>query len=257
MDVEIVVSKRAQLLSVLYDLYHVPSLMENDHLYVFNLGEVSRYFYVGMMLDRYNLWDKAFDNILNIKMHYEAEKYMEILDSIDIFRWELIESELRDKGLKISRDTYPKIKGKLERTLKEILELNRLFPKFYIILGLNPFKGTLGSLPVYREGYAVSTIMSSPTASPEEILDLAIHELLHGLIRLNNLPIPEEAEEDFIDTLCPDGHLSKYLGLSDKLRIGEGAIQSMISAYFNERLYEKGISLVEYLKMRMMQPYHL
>ncbi|MCD6095691.1 MAG: hypothetical protein J7J99_03910 [Thermoprotei archaeon] len=79
------------------------------------------------------------------------------------------------------------------------------------------------------------------------IVDLIHHEVLHGLVRLNNISISHELEERIIDLLCPEGYLSKLLGVS-KARIGiHDEIVSYIDVYFKKRMYEN-TTILEYIK---------
>lgn len=258
LKVKVIISKRAYLLGVLYDLYHVPSLIENDHLYVLNVGELSKFFYVGMMFDKYSLWRKAFETVIGLTSDYESEKYLEILDDIDIYRWDLLKAELELLASKLITNIYPNIKSKLLEAFKNILGIEKVFKKSFIIIGVNTFKGLFGSLPVYNgEEYAVATTITNLNVKPEEILDLTIHELLHGLIRVNNIPIPEQYEEEFIDILTPEGFLSKHLGLSKTVKSSESPLYPIVKAYFEEKQFERGVSLIGYLKNRLNQTYHL
>lgn len=55
--------------------------------------------------------------------------------------------------------------------------------------------------------------------SPKLALDLIYHELLYAILRLHSLNIPDEVEEELINSLTPEGYLSMYLGLADELNI--------------------------------------
>ncbi len=247
------VSKKAHLIAILYDLYHVPSLAQHDHLYVYNMGELSKLLFVGYVIERYGLWNKILRAIINRYSDAETEKYLEILDTIDIYNWDLVEADLNLTAEKVLK-RYGDIMDEVVSRLRGILEIEKFYDEVYVIIGFNPLKGLYGSLLLDEDKYLVISVMAGVENDPDRIIDLAIHEILHGLIRLNKLPIREDIEEEFIDTLCPEGYLSKLLGLSDKLNVGEGYIQSMIKTYFNEKLYEK-TSLIKYLRGKIRNVY--
>ncbi len=257
MELKTIVSKRAYLFSLIYDLFHVPSLQENDHLYVYNMGDFSKALYIGYMLERYGLWMQAVQEIIGVDGSGEVEKYIKILDSIDVFRWELIEEELRilaNKTVKI----YNEYKDKIIREVSRILGIGKYYERIYLLMGFNPMKGTYGSLLYVKDPeYAVVSVMTSPDIDAAKVVDLLLHEVLHGFIRTNNVPIPDEIEEEFIDTLCPDGYLSNLLGLSSDLVVGKGQLQHIIRDYFDQKLYDRGIKLPDYIRQTVNGQYHI
>ena len=87
--------------------------------------------------------------------------------------------------------------------------------------------------------------------SPKLALDLIYHELLHAILRLHSLDLPDEVEEELIDSLTPEGYLSIYLGLTDKLNIGKGKISEVVSEYFKDKLFSKGIPIQYYIKRKL------
>ncbi len=250
-----IVSKRAHLLGVLYDLFHVPNIV--DHGYIYNIGEMSKLFYVGYILDQYGLWGKAFTHLINIVEDHEIERYLDIIDTIEIYQWDKLQVELEitaNKVLEVYKDKRDDIIDKL----KIILGVDKLFDTIYVIFGLNPLKGLYGSLPYHTDNYAVVTIFTRFDEKPERILDLILHEIIHGILHVNRIEIVtgnEEIEEEFIDTLCPEGYLSKLLGLAEKLNVNEGYLKTIIHQYFNEKIYEHGVSLVKYIKEKISGGY--
>ncbi len=252
---KIIISKQAEILAKLYDLYHAPQIQENLPYHLLYIGDLSELFYYGYVFEKYDLWDKLFDTLIGKKSDYEAEKYLENLSKARLYRWDLIEAELgvfADKFTKL----YNKYINKIRDIISKILPINNYFEEEYLILGFNPGRGLLGSVPRINieDKYIVNTLFIGINATPEKYLDLYIHELLHGLIRLNNISIPEEVEEEFIDTLCPEGYLSKLLGLSETINVGEGSLQAYIHSYFEEKMYEK-MDLLKYLELKAKNHY--
>jgi len=60
---------------------------------------------------------------------------------------------------------------------------------------------------------------STISMGESHVLDLAIHEPPHGLIRLNNVELGHDIEELelVVDVSSPDGYLSKIIGLVDEV----------------------------------------
>lgn len=247
---KVIVSKTADLLAKLYDLFHAPHIQENLPLYIVNFGGSSEIMYYGYVFDRFNLWDKMFDALIGKYSDAETRNYMDMLEKINIHKWDLLEAELEEFGRKLV-NCYNMYRDRINKLLKKILRINELFTEEYIILSFNPLKGLIGSAPRINieQKYIIVALFIRPDTRPEKALDLYLHELLHGLIRLNNIKIHEEIEEEFINTLCPEGYLSKEIGLSDAVNVDEGNLQAYIASYFAEKMYEK-IDLIRYLQSR-------
>ncbi len=250
LGLRIILSKKADLLAKLYDLYHAQVFQENTPLYALYLGDLSKILYYGYVFEKYGLWDKLFDTLIGKVNDYEALKYLEELGRIDIYRWDLLEAELELFSKKLL-ETYNKYMVKARDMIRRVLGVREFFKEEYVILAFNPHRGLIGSAPRINIGekYIVVSLFIGVDSKPEKTLDLYIHELLHGLIRLNNIEIPEDAEEEFIDALCPEGYLSRELGLTSILNISESNLQVLIASYFDNKLYEK-IDLLTYLRDR-------
>ncbi len=129
-----------------------------------------------------------------------------------------------------------------------MLGVRTFLDKEYVILAFNPGRGVFGSIPrVSKVGrYAAITLYVGVDTDAKEAVDLFVHELIHDLIRLNDLPIPEEYEEKLVDALCPEGWLSMVLGLSEGVRVEESGIRARVGEYFSNRHYER-VDLLTYL----------
>ncbi|MCD6301067.1 MAG: hypothetical protein J7L82_03240 [Staphylothermus sp.] len=252
---KIIISKRADLLAKLYDLYHAPQIQENLPYHILYIGDLSEIVYYGYVFEKYSLWDKLFDTLIEKKNDYEAKKYLENLDKVNLYKWDLIEAELGLFSEKFTK-MYNDYNRKIRDMLSKILPIKKYFEEEYLILGFNPGRGVLGStLRInLEEKYIVNTLFIGINTTPEKSLDLYIHELLHGLIRLNNINIPDEVEEEFISTLCPEGYLSELLGLSETINVSEGSLQAYIHSYFAEKMYEK-MDLLKYLELKAKNHY--
>ncbi|WP_052833629.1 hypothetical protein [Staphylothermus hellenicus] len=247
---KIIVSKTADLLAKLYDMFNAPNTYENLPVHVLSINGLSETFYYGYVFDKENLWDKLFDVLINKQQDNMVKHYLSLLDKINIYNWKLIEKELEVFSGKF-KETYSSYRSKINKFLGKILRINKFFKEEYMILSFNPFKELIGAVPRINIDleYAVITLFVRPDSNPLKALDLYLHELIHGLLRLNNIRIREDVEEEFIDTLCPEGYLSKELGLSNTVNVNEGNLQAYIASYFEEKLYEK-IDLLSYLERR-------
>lgn len=248
MELKTVVSKRAHLLSAVYDLFHVPSLQVDSHLYAFNMGEMSRALYVGYMLERQGLWEEAVRAAVGVDKGGESvEELLKILDDVNVYGWSVIERELlslADRVLKV----YRMHRELVMREISRILGVTTYYREVYLILGFNPTKAVYGSLlHGGNPDYAIVSVMVRPDYAAASVVDVLLHELLHGLIRINSIEVPDEVEEDFIDALCPDGFLSSLLGLSNNLKTSGNELQRLIEAYFTQKLYAAGVKLPDYI----------
>ena len=256
MELETIVSRRAYLFSIIYDLFHVPSL-RGGHLYAYNMGDFSRALYVGYVLDRRKLWVRAVREVIGVGGGGEVEGLLEALDSVGVFGWEFIGEELEGLAAR-TMEVYSEYRGKIVRELSRILGVRRFYGKIYLIVGFNPVNGICGSLVYGRDpGYAVVSVFVRPDIDAARVVDLLLHEVLHGLIRVNDVQVPDELEEEFVDTLCPEGFLSNLLGLSRDLVVGEGRLQRLVRDYFDKKLYGLGVKLPDFIQRALSGQYML
>lgn len=258
MELKTIVSKEAHLLAELYDLIHVPAFQNPESpLYLFYHGSFSQFLYYGYLLETKKLWKKVFEELTGIKSDWLARKYLGEIERIEVFRWNEIESILKSYREKLV-ELYALKKSRIRGLLSRVLGINVFFDKIYVILAFNPLHGLYGSLPVYDENekYAIVSVFVSLDTSVEKILDIMIHEIIHGLIRINEIDIPDENEEEFIDTLCPEGYLSRELGLTSEINIEKSSLSSIVEKYFNDKLYRE-TDLVNYIKKYKSNEYLL
>ncbi len=249
MELKTVVSKRVQLLSAVYDLFHVPSLLVDGHLYAFNMGDMSRALYVGYMLERRGLWGEAVRAAVGVDKGGESvEGLLKILDGVNVYGWSVIERELQGLANRVLK-VYRMRRERVMREISRILGVTTYYREVYLILGFNPTRALYGSL-LHGENpdYAIVSAMVRPDSTAASVVDVLLHELLHGLIRINSIEVPDEIEEDLIDTLCPDGFLSSLLGLSNNLKTGSSELQRLIETYFTRKLYAAGVKLPDYIR---------
>jgi len=242
-----VVSKAGHLLAVLYDIFH---LEENARLpaYLFYHGESSILLYYGSLIEEGGLWGKVFKTLVGIESDPEARDIIAVIESsVRVHGWELIEPKLKALGDKLL-ETYVNRGDKLKDMLKRVLGVNKLFKEVYTILAYNPLHGLIGSIPLYDDSgsYAVVSLFVNPNTSPEKLLDLALHELMHGILRINGVELDEDEEEELIDVLCPEGYLSRELGLVKEVNIEDSRLKALVEKYFHEKAYMRE-TLLQYL----------
>ncbi|OYT39346.1 hypothetical protein B6U96_02335 [Archaeoglobales archaeon ex4484_92] len=93
----------------------------------------------------------------------------------------------------------------------------------------------------------------------EVILDVAYHEILHRLIRLNRLKLGDKVQEVLLEFICPEGYLSELIGLSKRrlerhlaskyewFKREYELLRDRIEEYFKNRTYEQ-MTIIECLK---------
>lgn len=246
MDLKIVVSKEAHLLAELYELFHIYGDHKNP-IYLFYHGETSKLLYYGSIIEKYDLWIDVFKLVIGLETSEKAYRIIRRINGIRVYKWNIISSRLRKHGDKLL-EYYIQKRDKIRETLTRILGVKYFFNTLYVILAYNPLNELIGGLPYYdkENNYAIINLFIGPGISPIKSLDLLIHELIHGLIHINEIDIPEDIEEEFIDTLCPEGYLSRELGLTNKLNIENNRLAVIIGKYFDEK--KPGITLIEYVK---------
>ncbi|MET1159489.1 MAG: hypothetical protein ABWW65_00875 [Thermoprotei archaeon] len=247
MEIKPVVSKTAHLLAELYDLYHAFS-EEKSPVYLFYHGEQSRLLYYGYYLEKHGLWEEAFKAVIGLPHDNRVDKVLEELSTIPVYNWDEIEDLLEKHGNELVK-VYTSKREEIAKLLDRILGIRKFYDRVYVVLAFNPLNKLVGSLPVHREDgeYAVASLFIGIESTPEKSLDLLLHELLHGLIRLNELDIPEEEEEEFIGILCPEGFLSRELGLVTEVNVEESGLTAIVERYFNEKRYRE-LTLLEYIR---------
>jgi len=92
--------------------------------------------------------------------------------------------------------------------------------------------------------------------TPENhVLDVVVHELLHGLLKLNRAGLSEALEELVASTAAPQGYLSEMLGLAEKVRFERFEDLAESIPYFGavagaEKLEEAFRAIKEYYEGR-------
>jgi len=145
---------------------------------------------------------------------------------------------------------YTRMSDKISDLLVRVLGVSKLFREVYVLLAYNPGWGSYGSMPLHDPGgeYVVTTVFTRRSLDARHVLDVVVHELIHGLFRLNNVELSEDEEEELIDPLCPEGYLSRKLGLSTLVRTSRSRFAGAVREYFENKLYNT-MPLLEYIKL--------
>lgn len=252
-----VINKEGFIAASLYDVIHIPSSPYTVIPYSYYVMGLGKPLYIGYFIEKHGLWNEVFLKLIN-RLHRsrrELEYVMEMLKSIKLPMWEELRSMLMDLDRTVSR-LFNEKRDELVDKIKTIFGFNKLFRKVYVIYGFNPLpKYTYGSMLYWdREGVIVATYVND-MHKPEKTIDIMVHEILHGLMRLNNINLKADIEELIIDISCPDGYLSRLLGLVSKVDINEIAekyedlaeLATMVITYYENKIYRENIDLIHWI----------
>ena len=246
--------KEAHVLAAWYDLIHCPGLFRKDHLYAHYFGEMSKFLYFKYLIESKGLWTPLIRCIcLRVGCRNPlVQRILEVVRSVEVYGWskfsEYVGRILAPKVKRLFNDVFPVFKDFMARVFN--IDVGNI-KELYVIYGFNPGSGLYGSLLHYHRDYIIVSNFVNEYVSPKLALDLIYHELLHAILRLHSLDLPDEVEEELIDSLTPEGYLSIYLGLTDKLNIGKGKISEVVSEYFKDKLFSKGIPIQYYIKRKL------
>jgi len=247
MSIKVVVSKIAHLVAVLYNIYYA-SMFRNYPLYSLFHGPTSRLLYVGSLVIENNLWRELFEAVIGRSGGGAVSDIISELENVEVYKWELLEEFLKKQSTELI-NLYTSMSGKISDLLTRVLGISKLFREVYVLLAYNPGWGSYGSMPLYDPSseYVVATVFTRRNLDTRHVLDVVVHELIHGLLKLNNVGLSEDEEEELIDPLCPEGYLSRELGLSTVVRTSRSRFAGAVREYFENKLFNT-MPLLEYIK---------
>jgi len=253
MRIRSIVSREAHVLTAWYDLMRCPGLFKKNHLYTYYFGDMSRLLYFNYLVEKKKLWAPLLKCIcLGIGCNNPLiQKALDIIQSMEVYGWSEFERYVKT-------NLIPRIEKLFDKTLHAFQDFVRKafsvdidgVKELYVIYGFNPGNGLYGSLLYCCKDFFIISSFVNEYTSPEAILDLIYHEILHAIVRLYEL-IPDEIEEELIDSLAPEGYLSLLLGLTSKVHVSEGRVSKIIEEYFRNKLFEKGVSIYQYLLQKL------
>jgi len=247
-SIKVIVSKTAHLTAILYNIYYAP-FFRSYPLYSLFYGPMSKLLYIGSVINENNLWRDLFEAVISRSRSSDINDIIGELDSIEVYKWVLLEDFLKKQGAELT-NLYANMSDRINDLLVKVLGNGKQFKEIYVLLAYNPGWGSYGSMTLYDPGgeYVVTIVFTRRNLDTRHVLDVLIHELIHGLLRLNNIELSEEEEEELIDTLCPEGYLSHELGLSTVVRTSRSRFASTVSKYFENKMFNT-VSLIEYLRL--------
>ena len=241
-----IVKREAHIIACIYELIHVTAKHLNIPLHALYLGEMSKILYLAYIIEKDNLWREVIQYLINEKANPSMARLMNMIKSIEVFEWENTERELNNVMSEVC-SLLNRLSNEFTNLTMKIFGFREYFNYVYVIPCFSPIPELDGNLLYWDKERAVVSATFNPCLDIELIVDLIHHEVLHGLVRLNNISISHELEERIIDLLCPEGYLSELLGVS-KARIGiRDEIVSYIDVYFKKRMYEN-TTILEYIK---------
>ena len=255
MRIKPLVCKEAYLLATLHDMgCPYVDLKYFPHVYYLD-PHLAPLLYLRYRIDREGLWEHIFTKIVS----GEEDELVRELRSIEIYKWDEIKDVLSKVAMDLS-SLHEKIREKFVSLSRKVFGFEKFFEEVYVVLGFYPrAEGFHGSTGFTKELPAIAMFVNNQMKA-EEVLDVVYHEILHMLIRLNNVPelIGNKAlEETLLDFICPDGYLSVALGLKRTVKASPKHYQEFkelydklgpkIRKYFEDKWFEK-LDILEYLK---------
>ncbi len=234
-----VTSKELHVIAVAHELISSPEAV--NVAYALYSEGLSKTLYLGYFLEKEDCWWDTFKCVALKECSRKCSvKATKLSEEIHVHNWDRIQTLLVALS-RLTRITYDQLKGDLISLLNKVFGFRNYFERIYVILSFNPLpaRGLYGSLIHYDTLNALVTVFANEFTTPQEIVDLLLHEILHGLWRTNEVGLPDELEEKVIDALCPEGFLSKELSLSFTLRLKENDIVKAIKKYFTDKHYLK------------------
>jgi len=252
-----IIDKNSFVIASLYDIMHVPSSPYTILPYTFYVSSFGKPLYIAYFIEKHNLWKELFLRLINAshKSSEELDYVIKLLESIELPMWEELSSILYNLHPLIYK-VFNEKKNDIIDKIKHIFGFNKFFRKIYVIYGFNPLpKYTYGSMLYWDRENTMISVYINDMQSPEKAVDIIIHEMLHGLMRLNNIELRADIEELLIDISCPEGYLSKLLGLVDKVNVNEVAekyedlaeLATMVITYYENKVYEDNVNLIQWI----------
>ncbi len=268
MELVPVISKEAYLAASIYDLVHVPYSPARSVPYVLYASSLGPLLYVAYRIEKSSLWDKLFSELVGAAStsSEETNAVLNELKAINVYRWNEIAAILTDVSTRVGT-LYQSRKDRIVYYMRKVFGFQRLFAKLYVIYGFNPMPSmSFGSVLHFNDESAIIAIYVNDALGECHVLDLIIHELLHGLMRLNKIELEHSIEELVIDISAPQGYLSKLVELVDRVDVRlEDFLYSrhlqqeaeryrylfnLLVEYYERKMYDK-MTIIEWIEMQL------
>ena len=263
-DIELihVVSKEAYLAALIYDLVKIPYSPATSIPHILYASCLGPLLYAAYLIEKGSLWNEVFVTLVGAAQSRQSsiEAIIDKLRAANIHEWSKIKPILSGIAKRVDI-LYQQKRRDIVNYIEKVFGFEKFFEKLYIIYGFNPLPSmSLGSMLYFDDRNVIVSVYVNEVHKETHVLDLVIHELLHGLIRLNNIELGHEVEELLIDVAAPDGYLSELLGLTDKASIGLDEVLyfrqrteqyrrlfDLLVEYYKSKAYER-INIIEWLK---------
>ncbi len=258
-------SKEAYLAASIHDLVHIPYSPARSMPHILYTTCLGSLLHMAYHIEKNNLWDDLFAMLVGTASasNKKVGLIFNELKAINVYKWDEVKAILSDISKRINI-LYQKKENRIIDYIKRIFGFKQFFTKLYVIYGFNPMPSTsFGSMLYSDNEKVIIAVYINDIHRENHVLDLIIHELLHGLIRLNNIELEPDVEELIIDISAPDGYLSKIIGLVNKVNtrpekvfyFQQRAEQykhlfDLLVEYYEKKIYDK-IDVIEWVKMNM------
>jgi len=266
------VRREAYVLAAVHDLVSIPYSPARSMPHILYAAGLGRLLYLAYLIERKQLWDRLLCYLVGVSHELSAEgaEVLEELESVEVHRWEEVERFLRSTAQRVG-ELYEGKVGDFAGLAQKVFGFERLFETVHVVYGFNPLVGfSSGSLLYFDEARAVVSVYVNELTPESHVLDVVVHELLHGLLKLNRAGLSEALEELVVSTAAPQGYLSKMLGLAERVHFkrfedlagsvpyfgavagAEGLEEAFkaIKEYYEEGRYASA-TLLEWLRVRL------
>ena len=223
--------------------------LKDQSLNTLTVGELSKLGYLGYFLSKEECWLDTMECLIRGECVKKCSlKAKEAVGELKYPAWKDVEKELQMLA-RLLAVTYRKKKRRIDDSLKKVIGIESTPQELYVILAFTPSTTFFmeGGVLTFNETEGYVYVFGNELYTPQHILDVALHELLHIAWRISEVPLPDDVEENVIDALCPEGFLSQYLGLTYTPKKIKGRLENTISRFFDEKLWIQGKKLLEYL----------
>ncbi len=264
MELVHVISKEAYLAAIIYDLVEIPYSPARSIPHVLYASCLGPLLYAAYLIEKEKLWNEVFAVLVGVAPPHQSsiEAIIDELKAINVHEWDKIRPILSGIAKRVDI-LYQQKRKDIVNYIEKVFGFEKFFETLYVIYGFNPLPSmSFGSMLYFDDRNVIVSVYVNEVHRETHVLDLVIHELLHGLIRLNNIELGHEVEELLIDVAAPDGYLSELLGLTDKasirldevLYLGQRTKQyrrlfDLLVEYYKNKAYER-TNIIKWLKRK-------
>jgi len=267
-----IVKREAYVAVAVHDLVSIPHSPARSIPHVLYAAGLGGPLYLVYLIEKRRLWDRLLCYLVGASRELGAEgaEVLRELERVEVHRWGELEEVLRSAAQRVGKLYEGKVEGFVDLA-RRAFGFERFFERVYVVYGFNPLVGSsFGSLLYFDGEKAIVSAYVNELTPENHVLDVVVHELLHGLLKLNRAGLSEALEELVASTAAPQGYLSEMLGLAEKVRFERfedlaesipyfGAVAGAekleeafraIKEYYEGRRYT-AVTLLEWLRARL------